>query len=130
MFYNSNFSSNGKNPNWNFSFLFLVLTKYFNIQIPEESAAILQIAFGLLWVCFILLGLMFNIFLAIVSLYYKDKQNLELKFKNYPILIRIIKYYEKTRYISIIIWAIMIYFTILILFFISLFAVLKILNKI
>jgi hypothetical protein len=79
------------------------LNKYFNIQIPEESAAVVQIAFGMFVVNFILLGLMFNIFVAIMTLYYKDKYNLELKFKDYPLLVRIIKYYEKTNYISIII---------------------------
>lgn len=115
----------------NYAFiLFFFLNKYFNVPVPDEFFGLFNFALGILTISGLVLGAIFNIYITIIILYYKDKYNLEIKFKNYPLLIRIIKFYEKASYFNIIIESIIVFICVLTIFLASLYFILKILNKI
>jgi len=80
----------------------LILNHFTNIQVPENKAAIFHFALSILIFATALFGAIFNLFLTICVLYYKNKYDLESKFSNYPLLVRIIKFYEKASYVSIV----------------------------
>jgi hypothetical protein len=106
----------------------LFLSKFTDIQVPDELYALFNLALSMLIFSIAILGAMFNLLLTFIILNYKNKYNLELKFKNYPLLVRILKFYEKASYINII-WEIcFILFCILCVFVISLAIVLKTTN--
>jgi hypothetical protein len=80
----------------------LILNHFTNIQVPEENTALFHFALSTLIFSLALFGAIFNLFLTVCVLYYKNKYDLELKFKNYPLIVKIIKFYEKASYVGII----------------------------
>jgi len=114
----------------NYSFILFFLNKYLNVQVPNEFIGLFNFSLGILIFSGLLIGTYFNLIITFIILYYKDKYELELKFKNYPFLVRIIKFYQKASYANIIYEIILILILILIIFFSSLYFILKILNKI
>lgn len=114
----------------NYSFILFFLHNYLDIPVPDEFFALFNFSLGILIFSGLILGAMLNLFITVVVLYYKDKYNLELKYKNYPLLVRIIKFYAKASYINIIFESIVILILVLTIFCSSLYFILKILNKI
>lgn len=88
---------------FNLSFFFLFFNKYFNIDLPEEEIQLFDFSYGIFLVAIVGLFSFISLLIAVLILYFKDKFNLELKFKNYPLIVHIIKYYEKSSYLNIII---------------------------
>jgi hypothetical protein len=77
------------------------LNRFSNLEIPAEQIQLYYFALGVLIFILGILLTVFNILLTLLLLYYKDKYNLELKFINYPRIVRIIKYYQKLSYLTI-----------------------------
>jgi hypothetical protein len=87
---------------YNFSWLpLIILNRFSNLEIPAEQIQLYYFALGVLIFILGILLTVFNILLTLLLLYYKDKYNLELKFINYPRIVRIIKYYQKLSYLTI-----------------------------
>lgn len=114
----------------NYSFILFFLNKHLNVQVPDDVAALFNFSLGMLIFSGLLIGAILNIYITVIILYYKDKYELELKFKNYPFLVRIIKFYQKSSYVNIFIESIIVLVCILTIFLASLYIILKILNKI
>lgn len=106
----------------------LILNKFTNIQVPEESFELFHFALAIFILALATLGSIFNLILTVAILYYKDKYNLELKFKDYPFIVRIIKYYEKISFITIVYEVIITLVFILIITVMSLMFILNIAN--
>jgi hypothetical protein len=113
-----------------YAFILFFLNKYLNVQVPDEVIGLFNFSLGMLMFSGLLIGAVFNLFITLIILYYKDKYELELKFKNYPFLVRIIKFYQKASHANIIYEIIVILILILTIFFCSLYIILRILNKI
>jgi hypothetical protein len=87
---------------YNFSWLpLIVLNRFSNLEIPDDQIQLYYFSLGVLIFILGIILTIFNILLTLLLLYYKDKYNLELKFKNYPRIVRIIKYYQKISYLTI-----------------------------
>lgn len=80
---------------------FLILNNFIVTPVPEEHFALFHFSLGVLILIVAILGAIFNVLLTIALLYYKDKYNLELKLKNYPRVVRIVKFYQKANYLTI-----------------------------
>jgi hypothetical protein len=80
----------------------LILNYFTDIQLSDEKAALFHFSLSILIFSTALLGIIFNLFLTIGVLYYKNKFDLESKFKDYPFILKIIKFYEKASYVGII----------------------------
>ena len=84
--------------NLKLSFIWLLLTKIQNIHVPDDAEPWFKIINGFLILS--LVGLisfitLFNTIFILQGRSHKNKLNLEERFKNYPIILRIIHYYEK-----------------------------------
>jgi hypothetical protein len=73
-----------------------------NINVPENSGPLFNFANATLVLSFIGLISFIALFNTVLILHYKEKLNLTLRFKNYPIILKIINYYEKASYVNII----------------------------
>lgn len=82
--------------NYRHSFSFLFIFNLMNIPIPENAEPIVNYAFGVLSLSLLIFFSILNAFLSLFSLYSISKYDVADKFKNYPKLIKIIKYYEKS----------------------------------
>jgi hypothetical protein len=99
-----------------------------NIEVPDEYFTLFYFSLGI-WIFIVgILVNFFNILLTITILYYKEKYNLELKFQNYPIIVKIIKLYQKVNYLTITLEVIWIWIFALIIFAYSSFMILRIAN--
>ena len=78
------------------SSLLLLVLNYLNITIPENAAPIIDFSLGVFLISITCLFSYINIILYLVSLLLIKNYDIELKFKNYPFLVKIIKYYTKT----------------------------------
>jgi|SRR5579864_520402 len=103
------------------SFSFLFILNLFNISVPDNAEPIINYSFGVFSLSVLIFFSIFNAFLSLFSLYYMSKYNITDKLKNYPKLIKIIKYYEKSSLFYILIEVIMALLFTLIIIFSSLF---------
>lgn len=87
---------------YNLAFLSLILHKALNIEIPEEPSRVFDVASGVFGLSIICLLSMINLLSTVFILHFKDKYNLELKFKDYPLILKYLKFYEKASYINVI----------------------------
>lgn len=106
----------------------IILNKFSNIEIPDDQIQLYYFALGVFIFILGILLTIFNILLTVTLLYYKDKYNLELKFKNYPRIVRVIKYYQKISYLTIALEVFWIILFALIICFYSLYMILLIAN--
>jgi hypothetical protein len=87
---------------WNVSWLpLIILNNFKDFEIPDEDFTFFYFSLTIWIFIFGDLINLFNILLTLTILYYKNKYNLELKFNNYPLIVRIIKFYEKISYLTI-----------------------------
>lgn len=91
-----------KTLEYNLAFLSLILHKVLNIDLPEEPSRVFDLASNVFIIIIICLFSLFNLLSTLFILYYKDRLNLELKFKDYPLILKYIKYYENVSNINII----------------------------
>jgi len=98
----------------------LILNHFTNIQVPDENVALFHFALSTLIFSLAVFGAIFNLLLTVCVLYYKNKYDFESKFQNYPLLVRIIKFYEKASYAGIIYEVVATLFFVLVLILISL----------
>lgn len=78
------------------SSLLLLVLNYLNITIPENAAPLIEFSFGIFLISITCLFSYVNIIFYLVSLILIKNYDIELKFKNYPFLVKIIKYYTNT----------------------------------
>jgi hypothetical protein len=99
------------------SYLFPFIISIFGKNISNESEPIIVYSFSMFTLSFIVFICFINIFGYILSLYLISKYDIEIKF---PKLKRIIKYYEKSSIIFIILEAIIGFTTLIFIIIINL----------
>jgi len=93
--------------NYRHSFSFLFILNLLNISVPENAEPIVNYSFGVFSLSLLVFFSILNAFLSLFSLYFLNKYDVNDKLKNYPKLIKIIKYYEKSSLFYIFIEIIM-----------------------
>jgi hypothetical protein len=78
------------------SFSFFFILNFFNISLPIDAEPIINYSFGVLTLSLLIFFNIINAFFSLFSLYYLSKYGATDKLKNYPRLIKLMKYYEKT----------------------------------
>jgi hypothetical protein len=119
------FSNNSFKQSW----LIFFIQQKLNIQVAEELQPIFNLSVAFLILNLVLLGAIFNLVCTIIVLYYKNKLELELKFKNRPWILKLIKFYEKTSYAGIIYETILILIIVLLMIGLTTFGIINILNN-
>lgn len=89
------------------SFSLIFILNLLNISIPENAEPVINYAFGVFSLSILIFFSILNAFLTLISLYYLSKYDVTDKFKSYPKLIKVIKYYEKSSLFYIFIEIIM-----------------------
>lgn len=102
------------------SFSFLFILNLLNISVPENAEPIINYSFGVLILSLIVFFSFLNAFLSLFSLYFLSKYNVDQKLAKYPRIKKIIKYYEGSSLVYILIEIIMILIFILIIIISSL----------
>jgi hypothetical protein len=80
---------------------FLPILSLFNISVPENAEPVVNYSFGVLILSILIFYSILNAFLSLFSLHIINKYNVDEKLKNYPRLIKIIKYYENSSIVFI-----------------------------
>lgn len=109
----------------NISFLWVFLAKLQEIQIPNNASSLFYFSYGILLLSAVALISFINLFNTILVLQFKDKLGLEVRFKDYPLILKLINYYEKASFINILIESLIVFLIISFLFISSLLMVLK-----
>lgn len=124
--FSKHFSSfKGYNVSW---LPLIILNNFKDIEVPDEHFTLFYFSLGV-WITIVaILVNFYNIILTITILYYKNKYNLELRFQNYPWIVKIIKLYQKVSYLTITLEVIWILIFALIIFAYSSFMILRIAN--
>jgi hypothetical protein len=73
----------------------------FNLSIPENAEPVVNYSFGVLILSLLIFYSILNAFLSIFSLHILNKYDIDEKLRDYPRLIKIIKYYENSSIIFI-----------------------------
>lgn len=103
--------------NYRTLFSLFPILNLFNISVPENAEPVVNYSFGLLILSLLIFYSILNAFLSLFSLLVLNKYNVDDKLKNYPRLIKIIKYYENSSIIFICVEiAMALIFTLIILF--------------
>jgi len=110
---------------YNISFLWVFLAKLQEIQIPNNASSLFYFSYGILLLSAVALISFINLFNTILVLQFKDKLGLEVRFKDYPLILKLINYYEKASFINILIESLIVFLIISFLFISSLLMVLK-----
>jgi hypothetical protein len=84
------------------SWLIFFVQQKLNVEVPLEYQQMFNIYSSFLLLNLLLLGAFLNLIFTVIVLYYKDKLTLEIRFKNRPLILKFIMYYEKASYITII----------------------------
>jgi hypothetical protein len=87
--------------NYRTLFSFLPILNIFNISVPENAEPVVNYSFGVLILSLLIFYSILNAFLSLFSLHVLNKYNVDEKLKNYPRLIRIIKYYKNSSMVFI-----------------------------
>jgi hypothetical protein len=87
--------------NYRQSFSFFFILSLLNLSIPENAEPVINYSFGVLCLSVLIFSSILNGFLSLLSLYFMIKYNVSENFKNYPRIIKIIKYYEKSSLVFI-----------------------------
>lgn len=111
------------------SWLILLLQQKLNVEVAEELQPVFNLSVAFLILNLVLLGAIFNLVCTIIVLYYKDKLELEIRFQNKPWILKLIKFYEKTSYVSIIYESILILVIILLMIGLTTFGIITILKN-
>lgn len=85
------------------SFLLPLILNILDVQLPEEASNIMEFSFGIFLMSLVSLLCFINVFGFSLSMYLIKIYNIETKFANFPILIKLIKYYEKSSLAGVII---------------------------
>jgi len=116
------FKINDKINNNSKSFVFTFLFNWFGIPIPDYNAEpIIGFAFCVFTLCFIALISFINILGYFSSLYIINKYDYNFKLSSYPWIIKIIRYFEKSSIVFIVIEVIFVILSLLFLVLLSLF---------
>jgi hypothetical protein len=110
---------------YNISFLWIFLAKLQEIPVPNNASSLFYFSYGILLLSAVALISFINLFNTILVLQFKDRLGLEVKFKNYPFILKLINYYEKASFINILIESLIVFLIIIFLFISSLLMVLK-----
>jgi hypothetical protein len=84
------------------SWLIFFIQQKLNIEVPVEFQQNFSIHSSFLILNLLLLSSFLNLIFTVAVLYYKNTLKLEIRFKNRPWILKLIKYYEKSSYITII----------------------------
>lgn len=90
-----------KNYKYKQSFLFAFVFQMLDLKLPENAEPILNYSFAVLTLSVIILFNVSSAFLNLMSLYLLTKYDINEKFKKYPFLIKLIRYYEGGSLINI-----------------------------
>jgi hypothetical protein len=82
-------------------FSFLPILNLLNISVPENAEPVVNYSFGVLILSLLIFYSILNAFLSLFSLHFLNKYNIDDKLRDYPRLIRIIKYYENSSIVFI-----------------------------
>lgn len=82
-------------------FSFLPILNFFNVSVPENAEPVINYSFGVLILSLLIFYSILNAFLSLFSLYFLNKYDINAKLRNYPRLIKVIKYYENSSIIFI-----------------------------
>jgi len=82
-------------------FFFLPILNLFNVSVPENAEPIVNYSFGVLILSLLVFFNILNAFVSLFSLYILNKYNVDERFKNYPWLKKIVKYYENSSLVFI-----------------------------
>lgn len=102
------------------SFTFPFILNLFGVEIPDTNEPILGFAFSVFTLCLITLISFINILGYFASIYFINKYNVNSIFINYPWIIKILKYYEKSTLFIIIVEIIFILLSLIFLILLSL----------
>lgn len=86
----------------NKSSLYLLLLNWMNIPIPEELNLLFNYAFLSFVILLLVIINLFFLIIYFIIIYTSDIYNLEDKCKNYPKILKLIKFYKTTRKIYVI----------------------------
>lgn len=89
------------NYNYKQSFFFGFIFNLLDLKLPENAEPIVNYSFGVLILSIIILFNIINAFTNLISLYLLNKYDVNNKFKNYPLLIKIIKFFEGGSLVNI-----------------------------
>jgi hypothetical protein len=88
-----------------------------NISVPENAEPMINYSFGVLILSLLIFFSIVNAFMSLFSLYFINKYNIDERLKFYPRLKKIIKYYETSSLVFILIEiAMALIFTLVIIF--------------
>lgn len=107
--------------NYRHSFSFLFILNLLNVSVPENAEPVINYSFGVLILSLLVFFNILNAFVSLFSLYILNKYNVDERFKNYPWLKKIVKYYENSSLVFISIEIGMALIFILVIFISSLF---------
>lgn len=92
-----------KNITYKQNSLLLLVLNYFNITIPNNAEPILEFSLGVFLLSLVCFFSFINLIFYLVAIILIKNYDIEKKYKNYPILVKIIKYYTKsTIFVAII----------------------------
>jgi hypothetical protein len=117
------------NKEYKLSFLWIILAKIQNLHIPDNTTPLFNFSYSVLLFSFVALISFISLFNTILVLQLKDKFDLEAKFKDYPLILKLINYYKRASFYNILIESIIVFIAIIILFIASLLMVLKIISE-
>lgn len=89
------------NNGYRVSSLFLFLLNYFSVEIPEGATELVQFASNMLIFSLVSFTSFVNVIITFYILYYFKDSNFEDRFKNRPLIIRIIKFYLNTSKLTL-----------------------------
>lgn len=107
--------------NYRSSFSVLFILNLLDISVPENAEPVINYAFGVFILSLLIFFSVINAFLSLFSLYVLNKYNVDEYFKNYPKIRKIVKYFENSSQVFILIEISMILIFSLIIIFSSLF---------
>jgi hypothetical protein len=87
--------------NYRHSFSFLFILNLLNVSVPENAEPVINYSFGVLILSLLVFFNILNAFVSLFSLYILNKYNVDERFKNYPWLKKIVKYYENSSLVFI-----------------------------
>jgi hypothetical protein len=90
------------NPVFKQSWLIFLIQQKLNIEVPIEFKQMFSMNSSFLILNLLLLSSFLNLIFTVAVLYYKEALKLEIRFNNRPWILKLIKYYEKASYITII----------------------------
>nr|YP_010284339.1 hypothetical protein MN721_mgp18 [Pleurotus pulmonarius]AWL21256.1 hypothetical protein [Pleurotus pulmonarius]QBS47727.1 hypothetical protein [Pleurotus pulmonarius]QCP68310.1 hypothetical protein [Pleurotus pulmonarius]UKQ55992.1 hypothetical protein [Pleurotus pulmonarius] len=89
------------NYNYKHSFIFAFVFQMLDLKLPENAEPIINYSFAVLTLSIIILFNVTSAFFNLMSLYLLNKYDINEKFKKYPFLIKLIRYYEGGSLINI-----------------------------